>query len=751
MARDLNPFTAVAALLCLVSGHSPAAAREHGDLRWHTATGLVMLTIASMSALSAFELLHYAMEAGSGFAVIGSVIAFVFVYCIDLFINMTPRQGDKLRHRLVFLLVRGPLGLVIACSIGLGTALHLNQDDINAYVAHAAASQSTADVNAYANTAPQTKAITADTTEINQLTSQNSGMETIASQKKADWWQDMVPCQADGSLTCAGDIPGWGLKSRVLYADYESYVSNTLDPTEKANDNEIAALRADIAHETASLKVSEAPIAAADGKDTGLAAQTRALLHIMSVNWVLWLLPIVILAWDQTIMLSKVLFPRRRTEIAEQELREDQSIARGETKELAAQLRGERASNQAWKDAREEAHRHAAATWLAEEKARLAKRTRTAKQATMAAPDGAATSGQTHRPRPAAQPPAPGLDRQRVRRHRALDRADAGPDERSCREARRPRVSGNAHRFRRPVHQAQRRGKADHPGRRHLRKCARHRYLRRRAYLDRDTPASAEVTFHTTGKIIGKPVLSLPVYGSLQQAALAGALHVAFRSTAPGGWTTYPATYDAQTHTMNATLMHFSTWRFWTWDWDSILADISQTVGQWEGRRATSVPDCAGGPSHPQLVRHQRRDRRQPGPRRAWLRRGPLRRHPRCRTGQQPPLRPDASLWRSSSELGWHASPSSLADGLRNGIGDIAAQATNSLYLPPLSSASVGILDPENGVNRTFAITPTPATILADAVAMALGTVINNTASAASAKWGMTCSPTPHPALAQNS
>ena len=85
---------------------------------------------------------------------------------------------------------------------------------------------------------------------------------------------------------------------------------------------------------------------------------------------------------------------------------------------------------------------------------------------------------------------------------------------------------------------------------------------------------------------------------------------------------------------------------------------------------------------------------------------------------------------------GWHASPSSLADGLRNGIGDIAAQATDSLYLPPLSSASVGILDPGNGVNRTFAITPTPATILADAVAMALGTVINNTASAASAKWG---------------
>ena len=600
MARDLNPFTAVAALLCLVSGHSPAAAREHGDLHWYTATGLVMLTIASMSALSAFELLHYAMGAGSGFAVIGSVIAFVFVYCIDLFINMTPRQGDKLRHRLVFLLVRGPLGLVIACFIGLGTALHLNQDDINAYVARAAAGQSTADVNAYANTAPQTKAITADNTEINQLTSQNSGMETIAAQKKADWWQDMVPCHAGGSLTCAGDIPGWGPKSRVLYADYESYVSNTLDPTEKANDNEIAALRADIAHETASLKASEAPIAAADGKDTGLAAQTRALLHIMSVNWVLWLLPIVILAWDQTIMLSKVLFPRRRTEITEQELREDQSTARAEAKELAAQLRAERASNPAWKDAREEAHRHAAATWLAEEKARLAKRTRTAQQATMAAPDGAATSGQA--------PSAGYLPRNRrrlawtgsVSAATALSIAltlalTSGP---AAKPAGQPsaetltafggqsiRLSGGE-KLTIPVGAIS--GNAPVTA----------------TYTDThtwtgNTPASAEVTFHTTGKIIGKPVLSLPVSGPLQQAALAGALHVAFRSTAPGGWTTYPATYDTQTHTMNATLTHFSTWRFWTWDWDSILADISQTVGQWEGRRATSVPDCAGGPPPP--------------------------------------------------------------------------------------------------------------------------------------------------------
>ena len=56
----------------------------------------------------------------------------------------------------------------------------------------------------------------------------------------------MVPCHSGGSLTCQGDIPGWGPKARVLYADYQDYVNNTLKPTEKANNAQIAALRADI-------------------------------------------------------------------------------------------------------------------------------------------------------------------------------------------------------------------------------------------------------------------------------------------------------------------------------------------------------------------------------------------------------------------------------------------------------------------------------------------------------------------------
>jgi hypothetical protein len=81
-----------------------------------------------------------------------------------------------------------------------------------------------------------------------------------------------------------------------------------------------------------------------------------------------------------------------------------------------------------------------------------------------------------------------------------------------------------------------------------------------------NTPSSPEVKFATTGKLIGKPILSLHVPSSERPIALTGALHVAFESS-DNEWTTYPATYDAEADAMVATLTHFSTWRFWTLTW----------------------------------------------------------------------------------------------------------------------------------------------------------------------------------------
>ena len=83
-----------------------------------------------------------------------------------------------------------------------------------------------------------------------------------------------------------------------------------------------------------------------------------------------------------------------------------------------------------------------------------------------------------------------------------------------------------------------------------------------------------------------------------------------------------------------------------------------------------------------------------------------------------------------------HDGSDTLADGLRNAVGDAAAQVAHGLYLPPLSLASIGIADTGPSRNLTFTIAPTRGTILADALDMSLGPLVRKVTTAAAATWG---------------
>jgi hypothetical protein len=83
-----------------------------------------------------------------------------------------------------------------------------------------------------------------------------------------------------------------------------------------------------------------------------------------------------------------------------------------------------------------------------------------------------------------------------------------------------------------------------------------------------------------------------------------------------------------------------------------------------------------------------------------------------------------------------HDGPVTLTDGLRDAIGDFAARATGSLYLPPLSRAAIEIINTGQARNLTFTITPTRATIVADALEISLGPLIRKGASAAARSGG---------------
>ena len=75
----------------------------------------------------------------------------------------------------------------------------------------------------------------------------------------------------------------------------------------------------------------------------------------------------------------------------------------------------------------------------------------------------------------------------------------------------------------------------------------------------------------------------------------------------------------------------------------------------------------------------------------------------------------------SGVQWGWHDS-GSIDDRARNVFMDLL-MGHNQLYLPPLSSATVGILKPKPGADVTFTIWPTWQTIGADIVFYALGQI----------------------------
>jgi hypothetical protein len=250
-------------------------------------------------------------------------------------------------------------------------------------------------------------------------------------------------------------------------------------------------------------------------------------------------------------------------------------------------------------------------------------------------------------------------------------------------------------------------------------------------------PASDQVTFTSTGTIVGKPVLSLPVAADQATAAQDGALVVAYWSPSTSSWTSYPAMYDPGTGTMRAVLSHFSTWRFWTRAWGSDLATISQAAGALEGRRATGTPDCGASAATPGWFRAS-----------AGITESPGQPVLGCVMGHQGSNDLDVVLVNNrpyglmlsyggaTVTQAEHDGPVTLVDGLRDAIGDFAARTAGGLYLPPLSRASIEIVNTGQARNMTFTIAPTHATILADALDISLGPLIRKGASVAAAKWG---------------
>ena len=224
------------------------------------------------------------------------------------------------------------------------------------------------------------------------------------------------------------------------------------------------------------------------------------------------------------------------------------------------------------------------------------------------------------------------------------------------------------------------------------------------------------VTLTTDGTLKGQPVLEFMVPPSKRADAVAGRTKIAYLTSA--GWKAFPSTYDPKTGMLSAKLTHFSTWAPWDWDWASIGADISQTLLQVAGSRTSKRPSCNTSAL--------------PTP--SWLNvAGTAGMNDSaglvilaCQQGHAGDDTLDVEIvnnrpygmiltYGSGVKYGWHESGATVGTALEDAIGDYVAQKAGGLYLPPLSSASVGIANPHrNGGQLIFPISASAGTAIAD-------------------------------------
>ncbi|WP_436524808.1 DUF4407 domain-containing protein [Actinoplanes sp. HUAS TT8] len=683
--------------IAVLGGADPAHPLESDNRVRHTAVGMLLLTIAAWAAVAATAAFRSNLHAPWPLAIGGGLLIALVVFSIDLLVTVTPLKDGKIGSRVRLVAVRGMLSLTMGLVISHATILFMYRDTLAHMVSdrNSAAVATTTDeimrTSKYTPAIDQaTKRITEDKAKIDAEEKKLADAQaTLAAKQKA--WSDDHVC-VNGNRAANGDTCGPGPSSDQLLQQAKDFKA-TLPAIERRHDTQIGLLNSDITAQQKTVetdtKAREQEIkdaVAATLADTGLAAQTDALVELLKHDLFAWLWPLFFIAIDLAVALMKGILPESDFDRARRERRILTDTVN------AAVLQSPKIA---------ELTEYAAAKQAEIFKARLDHET--ARQV-------AALTGSGPAPR------GPGRLRRRfvvaglmvlvvggIAAVAVLGGRGGGVVTPASLQAR----GGQSIALRDglTLYVPERAISDDAP--------VKASYQTSRPWAGH-VPMSAGVEFTTSGQVIGRPELRLPVPADLQDAAEAGELQLAFESDDPSGWTQYPVTYDATTHTLVGALTHFSKWQFWEWDWPTLLAGVSQSIGEWTGRRASDTPRCDPGKKVPAWYNTS-----------AGITDAAAMVVRSCVQGHGDDGVLDVQLVNNRPyglmlhyngakvKWGWHESAGMLPDAFRNVIGDTAA-GSHGLYLPPLSRASVGILDVGNGKNHTFSITPTAATITAD-------------------------------------
>ncbi|MEV0133044.1 DUF4407 domain-containing protein [Dactylosporangium sp. NPDC050688] len=706
--------------IAVLGGADPANPLDSDNKVRHTAVGMLLLAVGAWAFTAATAAFHSNLHASWPLALLGGALIAVVVFSIDLLVTATPLKDTNLGSRLRLVLIRGMVSLAMGLVISHATILFMYRDTLAQMVSAKNTAIAAETTERITHTSKYTPAIDQATQRVDddrkQITAENQTLseaqQKLAQLQKA--WSDDTVC-VNGNRAANGDRCGPGPSSNALKAELDAYRTVTLPAVVKNHDEQVAALTKDIELQSATITAATEQRnqeikdgVAATLANVGLAAQTDALVELLRHDLFAWLWPAFFIVIDLAVALMKGVLPES-----------DFDRARRTRRALASKVDDAIAASQTFKDLVD----HAAAQQALVMKARI---DHDVDRQLAALQQGAGRAN---------TPPAAGRRRAVFAGLTVLVVAlSLSMAASSGRGGSATAASGMQARGGQSItlrdgltlHVPERAISGDAP--------VTARYRESRPWAGH-IPRSATVELTTSGALTGRPQLRLTVPPGQEQAAQAGDLQLAFQSDDPSGWTQYPVSYDPATNTVVGELTHFSTWQFWEWDWAGIGASVSQTIGQWTGRRSDDVPQCDPKKKTPAWFNFDAGITNEP----AMVVRSCLQGHDGddVLDVQIVNNRPYGLMLHyngAAVKYGWHEEADSLPGAFRDVVGDLTA-GSKGLYLPPLSRAAVGIMKIGSGKQHKFPITPTAGTVTADLTSMLAQQLLDVAIGAAGRKW----------------
>jgi hypothetical protein len=730
--------------VAILGGADPSDPLEPSNRVRHVAVGGLLITVALWALMATTAAFRSNLKAPWPAAFVAGLLIATVIFSIDLLITCTPLKADTAGQRARVVLIRGMVSLAMGLVISQSTIMFMYQDSLAQIVSEHNQTVSQADTNRIRAQSQWTPAITEDQKKAATYQTQivDDGKTLANAQRelnnlKSAWLNDLL-C-VHGNTAANGDACGRGPTSDQLKQAFTTYQNVTLPAIQATQDSdissarsEISALNSEISQATSKLSAQIQQGTAADLANTGLAAQSDALWTLLERDKLVWLWPLFFIVIDLAVALMKGILPESDFDRTRRRDRELDDALHAMTKDSAT-----------WHEVAYHAARRKADVAMVRIDADADRKIDAIKSRATRTDGAAWLAGQPGNL--VREQPAPAWRRPRLRRRLRWGTLAGAvvviaalliPNASTPSSTRSPVGSGLSAQGGQSINLNGGEKLTIPLGAITGNAAVTATYTSAHSWAG-NSPASDEVTFTSTGTIVGKPVLSLPVAASQATAAQDGALVVAYWSPSTSSWTSYPAMYDPKTRTMRAVLTHFSTWQFWTRNWGSDLATISQAAGGMEGRRATGAPDCNTSAAMPGWYRTSTGITESPGlPVLGCVMGHPGSNDLDVELVNNRPYGLMLSYGGATVTQAQHDGPVTLTDGLRDAVGDFAAHTAGGLYLPPLSRASIEIVNTGQARNLTFTIAPTQATILADALDISLGPLIRNGASAAAAKWG---------------